>query len=201
MEHVLKTWPEFFEQVWNEEKLFEIRLNDRDYTAGDTVLLQEYDGKNYSGRAVWGSIAYVLEDPRFCRPSYVILSIPQIFRTIVEEWAEPRQRKPQEPDIKTLRRAMEIMAECITFHADCPAASVGSGIWPECEGESESCGDEKTVAECWMKYCIERARKENFLETLVHAKSIIIPRIDCSEIRNFCPSCSALMDGKDNNHA
>jgi hypothetical protein len=41
--HVLKTWPEFLERIVTGEKTFEVRLDDRGYQAGDTLVLREYD--------------------------------------------------------------------------------------------------------------------------------------------------------------
>lgn len=40
MTHELKTLPPFFEKVVSGEKTFEVRVNDRDYQAGDFLLLK-----------------------------------------------------------------------------------------------------------------------------------------------------------------
>jgi len=41
--HDLKIWPKHFQDVWNGIKTFELRLNDRDYQAGDVLRLYEFD--------------------------------------------------------------------------------------------------------------------------------------------------------------
>ena len=53
MEHELKILPQYFEEVWNENKTFELRKDDRDYKIGDTIRLLEFD---------YGTILYILRD-------------------------------------------------------------------------------------------------------------------------------------------
>ena len=62
MVHELKTINPYFQRVWDEEKTFEVRINDRDFQSGDLVKLKEYDpeSKTYSGRSVMAKIGYVL---------------------------------------------------------------------------------------------------------------------------------------------
>jgi len=40
--HVLKEWPEYFAEVVQGRKHYEIRLNDRGFEVGDLLLLREY---------------------------------------------------------------------------------------------------------------------------------------------------------------
>lgn len=49
-EHVLKTWPEYFEAVRRGQKTFEGRKNDRNFQVGDTVILHKTneDGTQYT---------------------------------------------------------------------------------------------------------------------------------------------------------
>jgi len=63
MVHELKTWPEYFQLMVNGEKPFELRKNDRDFKAGHSLFLREYDdsSKEYTGRTLNRKITYVLE--------------------------------------------------------------------------------------------------------------------------------------------
>lgn len=77
MKHFLKTWPIPFQAIWDEKKLFEWRLNDRDFSVGDELVLQEWDPEteDFSGREIRTSVTYVLEG-RFGVPEgYAILSL------------------------------------------------------------------------------------------------------------------------------
>lgn len=62
--HELKTIQPYFEQVWENNKRFECRLNDRNFKENDIVKLKEYDPKSgtYSGREVLARVGYVLTD-------------------------------------------------------------------------------------------------------------------------------------------
>lgn len=83
--HELKCWPEHFAAVRRREKLFEVRFNDRDYRAGDTLILREwipperwieqYQGDGYTGEKETVTVTYVLDDPRWCKPGYVVLGL------------------------------------------------------------------------------------------------------------------------------
>ena len=93
--HELKTWPEFFQPIWEGKKLFEVRNNDRNYKVGDYLNLQEYkptgilphadDG--YSGREVLCKVLYIPDPEPFTTltkisSSLVIMSIKIIMRTV-----------------------------------------------------------------------------------------------------------------------
>jgi len=75
-EHQLKTWPEYFEAVRCGDKTFEVRKNDRDYKAGDTLVLQEFDPdtKSYTGRELRHRVTYLLDND-YCRDGYVIMAL------------------------------------------------------------------------------------------------------------------------------
>ena len=63
MEHKVKTWPPFFKDALLGKRLFELRINDRDYQVGDTLLQAEYDPelKDYTGMKHRQKITYVLK--------------------------------------------------------------------------------------------------------------------------------------------
>ena len=60
--HEIKILPEYFAPVSVGEKRFELRKNDRDYHAGDSVTMKEWDGTEYTGNEITVEIKYVLKD-------------------------------------------------------------------------------------------------------------------------------------------
>ncbi len=86
-EHKLKTIQPFFGDVKSGKKIFEIRLNDRNYQEGDTLLLMEWrntgnvleDG--FTGQVLRKTVTYVLKDcPQFgLQEGYCILGIKDIY--------------------------------------------------------------------------------------------------------------------------
>lgn len=63
MIHELKTWNEYFQLIVSGDKPFELRKNDRNFLAGDELLLREFDDntKEYTGRTLHRRITYVLK--------------------------------------------------------------------------------------------------------------------------------------------
>jgi hypothetical protein len=58
--HELKIWPEFFEAIISGKKHYEIRKNDRNFKAGDSLKLREWDPiAGYSGRVVYRSVTHM----------------------------------------------------------------------------------------------------------------------------------------------
>lgn len=77
-EHMLKTWPEFFRAMKAGTKTFEVRADDRDFEAGDRLVLLEYDPETavgYTGEEYHCDVTYVLRDARFTPPGSVIMAI------------------------------------------------------------------------------------------------------------------------------
>lgn len=75
--HELKTVQPYFDAVWNNQKAFELRKDDRGFKEGDYLLLREYnaDAGTYSGRSVRALITFVSDYPDALRPGYVALGI------------------------------------------------------------------------------------------------------------------------------
>lgn len=74
MQHNLKINKEFFVPVMEHLKTFEIRKNDRDFSIGDKITLNEWD-KNlevYTGRKVDGEITYITDYEQ--KGNYVVFS-------------------------------------------------------------------------------------------------------------------------------
>ena len=78
MIHNLKTLPKHYDDVLKGFKKFEVRYNDRDYKADDTLILQEYWRGKYTGRALSARVPYILDDPDYCKENFVIMSLENI---------------------------------------------------------------------------------------------------------------------------
>lgn len=94
IEHQLKTWPSYFGQIENNEKLFEVRKNDRDFQVGDLLILQEYDPwhKKYTGAEIYCEVSSVLsglpvDDPVFFGISqgYCVMGIKKITGVVINK--------------------------------------------------------------------------------------------------------------------
>lgn len=73
MKHELKCLPQYFQAVWVGDKTFEIRLNDRNFKERDEVVLQEWDGEDYTQRSIEGIIRYLTDFQQ--QPNYVVFSV------------------------------------------------------------------------------------------------------------------------------
>ena len=58
-----KVWPEYFQEIVNNNKNFELRLADFPCNSGDTLFLREWDPKTkeYTGRTLKKEVTYVLK--------------------------------------------------------------------------------------------------------------------------------------------
>ena len=77
MRHLLKLHPEPFGAAWDNLKPWEFRANDRDFQVGHEVVLEEWDPVytaeadgdggslhpiGYTGRRIYGTITYILQE-------------------------------------------------------------------------------------------------------------------------------------------
>lgn len=62
IKHDLKLLPTYYDDVMTGRKNFELRINDRDYKAGDVFILREFKDGKYTGRRYVNVIEYILKD-------------------------------------------------------------------------------------------------------------------------------------------
>jgi hypothetical protein len=77
MKHELKTWPEYYNAVFDGTKTFEVRKNDRNYQVNDVLYLREWDPlrETYTGSVTKVCVTYILSDPAFVKEGFVIMGI------------------------------------------------------------------------------------------------------------------------------
>ncbi len=78
MTHELKCSPEFFKSVFDRDKNFEIRKNDRGFNVGDMLLLKEFTGVEpnpYTGEWCARHVAYITDFPDGLRDGYVCMGL------------------------------------------------------------------------------------------------------------------------------
>lgn len=78
MIHELKTWNEYFDEVFMGHKTFEVRKADRPFAKGDTLILKEWNPKTeqYTGREMARGVSYVLEGGQFgVEKGFVVMAI------------------------------------------------------------------------------------------------------------------------------
>lgn len=76
--HLLKTWPEYFEQIFMGRKTFEVRKNDRDFNTGDTLILKEWNPQSgeYTGRELARGVGFILHGNSFgIEEGYCVMSL------------------------------------------------------------------------------------------------------------------------------
>jgi len=87
--HELRCWPQFFQAVWDGDKTFEVRRDDRGFEVGHALMLREYDpelderaaGERYTGRELTASVTYVLRGNGFgVESGFVVLGIKLLQR-------------------------------------------------------------------------------------------------------------------------
>ena len=75
--HIVKIDPEYFDDVVNKVKKFEVRKNDRNYKVGNIIELREFNRKRneYTGRTITAEITYILDNEEYVKENYVIFAL------------------------------------------------------------------------------------------------------------------------------
>lgn len=77
--HPLKTDAEPFAAVQARTKTFEFRRNDRDFQAGDLLVMCEHTDEGLTGKYVIARATYILRGPLYGVPEgYVVMSLGPI---------------------------------------------------------------------------------------------------------------------------
>ncbi|EMF7386093.1 DUF3850 domain-containing protein [Vibrio parahaemolyticus] len=58
--HEFKIHPDYFALQVSGDKRFEVLRNANDVEVGDVLILNEWDGKNYTGRCITVSVTFIL---------------------------------------------------------------------------------------------------------------------------------------------
>lgn len=60
--HALKIQKKYYEEILEGRKKYEIRFNDRNFSIGDSILLKEINGSEYTGRQILKRIVTITDD-------------------------------------------------------------------------------------------------------------------------------------------
>lgn len=60
--HELKILPQYYYDILENQKRFELRKDDRDYQVDDILALEEWDGEKFTGNFVQIRIRYILRN-------------------------------------------------------------------------------------------------------------------------------------------
>lgn len=83
--HRVKTETKYFRARKAGDKPWEVRLNDRDYQVGDILEQVEIeDNGAETGRVDYSKIAYMMNDERFLKDGYVVMTLRHAMREDVE---------------------------------------------------------------------------------------------------------------------
>lgn len=90
--HELKTWPEYFEYLWDGSKTFEVRIDDREYDLHDHLHLREWvpGDDRYTGRELISKVIYIMDGkegaPMGLERGYVVMALERVM------WSNPNGR-------------------------------------------------------------------------------------------------------------
>ena len=74
--HELKIDPKFIDPIWFGEKKCEVRVFDRDYKVGDTLILRGWDENSYTGFQVSVVVTHIIPPGTYGLPKNIgVMSI------------------------------------------------------------------------------------------------------------------------------
>jgi len=73
--HDLKIAPEYLTKIFQGNKNWELRKNDRDFKEGDWICVRGYESGKYLSELKFGIIKFILEDYKGLEDGYCILSV------------------------------------------------------------------------------------------------------------------------------
>ena len=79
--HELKTWPEFFNDVWSGDKTFELRKDDG-FKVGDILKFKEWSRigyGEYTGREITATVTFVMTRSLGMEAGWIIMSLSHFF--------------------------------------------------------------------------------------------------------------------------
>jgi len=86
--HDLQTHPEPFQAVWDGQKTYEVRVNDRNFQAGDILFLREWNWAQlcFTGREAVAEVTYLTRGGSWgLPPERCVLGIKVTARTARED--------------------------------------------------------------------------------------------------------------------
>ena len=78
---MLKTWPEYFQEVVNGNKTFDVRKeDDHKFSVGDILFLEEFDPTigQYTGKVDGFGVMYCMRGKPYVPDGYVIMGIKSL---------------------------------------------------------------------------------------------------------------------------
>src|SRR5574343_129180 len=84
LEHDLRSLPAAFSELVNGTKTFEMRVDDKPYTVGDTLRLREWVDESYTGRTVTKRVSHTLRDMDFLPKGFVLMALVDVNTNITD---------------------------------------------------------------------------------------------------------------------
>lgn len=89
--HTLKVAPGFWWALADETKTFEVRKNDRDYHAGDVLVLWQWLGNKAIEGPIFRRVTYVLYGPQYgVEEGYVVMAVTPLKHNEIRELRDPK---------------------------------------------------------------------------------------------------------------